>query len=100
MEDKGRIGVMDWPSVYLHEANCVSPLGLDLPTNWERLTEGHIGIVQADMGKCGNVFVGKMAEDAIIQRAPTAKGTLIVHMIEIAAEYLENKYKPISRKAT
>lgn len=90
---------MDWPSVYLHEANCVSPLGLDLPTNWERLTEGHIGIVQADMGKCGNVFVGKMAEDAIIPRAPTATGTLLEHMMEIAAAPLVKKYKPTARTA-
>lgn len=46
-------------NIYITEANCITPLGLDLDTNWQALSKGETAIRCQDIGGLKQVHVSK-----------------------------------------
>ncbi|MGO1244075.1 MAG: beta-ketoacyl synthase N-terminal-like domain-containing protein [Sphingobacterium sp.] len=51
---------MEWNPVYIHDINCVTPLGNDLETTWDQLLLGNTGIAKQKMDPLGEIFVAKV----------------------------------------
>jgi len=49
--------------VYIHAYNMLTPLGLDLATNWQSLLANQSGIARHQVGKIKDVFVAKISEE-------------------------------------
>lgn len=91
---------MAFDPIYIHDMNCVSPLGLDLGSNWTQLLAGNSSIVQHDVGRIKNIYTAKMGEELMdTLLTPTADSTLLERMLFTAAKPIVEKYKPTARTA-
>src|SRR5690606_16649799 len=91
---------MAFDPIYIHDMNCVSPLGLDLASNWTQLLAGNSSIVQHDVGRIKNIYTAKMGEELMdTLLTPTADSTLLERMLFTAAKPIVEKYKPTARTA-
>lgn len=47
-------------TVYIHQTNCISPLGSSLLENWASIVAGKSGISKQDVGHFKDIYVGKI----------------------------------------
>lgn len=91
---------MRFDPIYIHDMNCVSPLGIDLASNWTQLLAGNSGIVEHDVGRIQNIYTAKMdGELMAILLTPTADSTLLERMLFTAAKPIVEKHVPTARTA-
>lgn len=91
---------MAFDPIYIHDMNCVSPLGLDLASNWTQLLTGNSGIIQHDVGRLQNNYTAKITKQmADNLRSPEKDSTLLERMLFTAAKPIVEKHAPTSRTA-
>lgn len=91
---------MPFDPIYIHDMNCVSPLGFDLAANWTQLLMGHSGVVRDDVGRIKNIYTAKIAaEEASGLLTPAANSTLLERILFTAAKSIVEKHSPTSRTA-
>lgn len=91
---------MKFDPIYIHEMNCVSPLGIDLVSNWTQLLKGNSGIVEHNVGRIKNSYTSKIAsEEAIELLTPAEDSTLLERMLFTTAKPIVAKHAPTSRTA-
>lgn len=83
---------MEWKPVYIHDSNCVSPLGIDLQSNWAQLTSGSTGITEQKIGPFDHVFVGKICND-LLESFPV-EDTHLERILLAAATPVVKKHPP------
>ncbi|WP_207795697.1 beta-ketoacyl synthase N-terminal-like domain-containing protein [Sphingobacterium haloxyli] len=80
--------------------NCVTPLGMDLLSNWTQLLMGNGGIIRHDVGRIKNSYVAKfISEEAAGLLTPVQDSTLLERMLFTAAKPIASKYVLTPRTA-
>lgn len=91
---------MAFDSIYIHDINCVTPLGIDLASNWTQLLMGNSGLVQHDVGRIKNIYTSKLAPAEVLALlTPAGDSTLLEQMLFTAAKPIVEKHAPTSRTA-
>ncbi|GHE40623.1 beta-ketoacyl synthase N-terminal-like domain-containing protein [Sphingobacterium griseoflavum] len=88
-----------WKPVYIHDSNCVTPLGDGIAETWRQVTAGNSAIKQQDVGTIKNVFVAKVQHEMHRSIAPAATESLLEQLLLRAAEPLLKKRQPNPRTA-
>ena len=88
-----------FPPVFIHDINCVTPLGPDLITNWENLLAKKTAIIKQDIGSFPDVFVGKIEDNLLPSYWLDRDYTPLEKMLLLAAKPLLDKYKPSAKTA-
>ena len=89
--------MMEWKPIYVHDINCVTPLGSDLDATWTQLMSGRTGITKQDVGPFEHIFIGKINQE--ILTAFTRGYTLLEQILLTAAAPIVKKYSPGPRTA-
>ncbi|PRD53915.1 beta-ketoacyl synthase N-terminal-like domain-containing protein [Sphingobacterium gobiense] len=91
---------MAFDPIYIHDINCVSPLGLDLASNWTQSLAGNCAIVQHDVGRLQNVYTAKITKQVADNlRTPLKDSALLERMLFTAAKPIVERHVPTSRTA-
>jgi len=86
--------------VYIHDKNCVTPLGFDYLSNWNGLLRGMSSIVRNDLGRGKFIPVSKFTlEQARRLLTPAEDSTLLERMLFTAAKPIVEKHLPTARTA-
>lgn len=88
---------MAWKSIYIHDMNCVTPLGADIQSTWEALLLGKTGITPHDIKPYQGIFAGKIAEDLLEER--DGANTHLERMLLSAATPIVRNHVPGPRTA-
>ncbi len=91
--------MISWKPVYIHERNCVTPLGQNIEENWQQLLAGKTAILQQDVGLIRDVFVAKMSHTTEWLREDANHGTLLERLLLKAAEPILKIHRPSARTA-
>ncbi|WDF68492.1 beta-ketoacyl synthase N-terminal-like domain-containing protein [Sphingobacterium oryzagri] len=84
--------------VYIHDFNCVTPLGADLDRNWESLLAGQIGLTSQKIGFLPEVFASKIEASALANYA-WPSGTRLEKMMYEAVAPIRARHQPTTRTA-
>ncbi len=91
--------MITWRPVYIHERNCVTPLGQNVEENWQQLLAGKSAIVKQDVGLVRDVFVAKVPHKVEGVWKEVHHETTLESMLLKAAEPIVKKHKPGPRTA-
>jgi len=83
--------------VFIHGMNAVTPLGLDLETNWQQLLAGKKGIQKQDVGIIPDVYVSKIDESLLQEAIPDPQYTALEKMLLLAVDPIRQKQQPTSK---
>ena len=91
---------MTFAPVYIHEMNCVTPLGLDLESNWSALAQGYSGIQLHNFERMGHIYTSKIGVDMANKLdVPGESMTLLEQILLTAAAPIVERHVPTSRTA-
>lgn len=85
-----------WETVYIHDFNCVTPLGINLDTNWESLLAGEGAIEAQDVSFLRNVFLSKIS-DRLLDPCDATADTRLERLLYQAAFPVLEKHLPTGR---
>lgn len=92
-----------FPTLYIADTSCVTPLGFTVQENWEALLSGTSGLAYQDVGAIKQVPVGRIADALLDTHFETLglSGTFsrLEKMMLLAASPLVKKHQPNARTA-